>query len=37
MPIYYGDANDTFTDAIDDLQSNWMIHRDRYLREFDDD
>lgn len=37
MPVFYGDANDTFTDAIDDLQENWQAHRDRFLRELSDD
>jgi len=33
--IYYGDANDTFTQAIDDLRSTWQAHRARFMREFE--
>ncbi len=32
-PVYYGNANDTFTRAIDDLHTNWQAHRARFLRE----
>jgi hypothetical protein len=32
-PVYYGDANQTFTQAIDDLRENWQAHRARFLRE----
>lgn len=32
-PVYYGDANDTFTRAIDELRGNWQAHRARFLRE----
>ncbi|MGH7128903.1 MAG: DUF7718 family protein, partial [Planctomycetaceae bacterium] len=32
-PVYFGDANETFTQAIDDLQANWEAHRARFLRE----
>ena len=32
-PVYYGDANDTFTRAIDDLSRNWETHRSRFLGE----
>jgi len=32
-PVYYGNANDTFTRAIDDLRTNWQAHRARFLRE----
>lgn len=28
-----GDANDTFTLAIEELQAHWESHRNRYLRE----
>ena len=34
-PVYYGDANDTFTRAIDELRENWQAHRARFLREID--
>ena len=32
-PVYYGDANDTFTQAIEDLKANWEAHRNRFLKE----
>lgn len=32
-PVYYGNANETFTQAIGDLRSNWEAHRARFLRE----
>jgi hypothetical protein len=32
-PVYYGDANDTFTRAIDELRGNWRDHCNRFLRE----
>jgi len=33
VPVYYGDANDTFTRAINDLRGNWRDHYSRFLRE----
>src|SRR3990170_6458234 len=33
LPVYYGDANSTFTRAIDDLSGNWRAHCARFLRE----
>jgi len=33
IPVYYGDANQTFTRAIEDLRANWQAHRARFLRE----
>jgi hypothetical protein len=33
QPVYYGDANDTFTRAIDDLRGNWREHCVRFVRE----
>jgi hypothetical protein len=36
-PVYYGNANDTFTHAIDDLRDNWQAHRARFLRETEHD
>ncbi|MGD9856095.1 MAG: hypothetical protein AB7U20_14215 [Planctomycetaceae bacterium] len=36
-PVFYGDANTTFSDAIDDLQPNWRAYRGRYLKEMNDD
>jgi hypothetical protein len=33
LAIYWGDLNQTFTYAIEDLKANWQAHRDRYLRE----
>ena len=35
-PVYYGDANDTFTNAIAELQADWPMHRARFLREIDE-
>ena len=32
-PVFYGDANDTFTHAIEDVQANWSAHRARFLKE----
>lgn len=32
-PVYYGNANDTFTRAIDELRENWRDHYARFLRE----
>jgi hypothetical protein len=32
-PVYYGDANETFTYAIEDLQTTWQAHRARFLQE----
>ncbi len=32
-PLFYGDANDTFTHAIEDLRTNWEAQRARFLRE----
>lgn len=32
-PLFIGDANATFTSAINDLRTHWATHRDRYLRE----
>jgi hypothetical protein len=32
-PVFYGDANETFTRAIEDVRANWEAHRARYLRE----
>ena len=34
-PVFYGDANETFTRAIEDLQSNWEAYVARFLREAD--
>ena len=34
-PVYFGDANETFTYAIADLQGNWQAQRARFLRETD--
>jgi hypothetical protein len=31
--IFVGDANETFTQAVKEVQSNWELHRNRYLRE----
>jgi len=33
--VYYGNANDTFTQAIDDLRSTWQAHLARFMREFE--
>jgi hypothetical protein len=33
IPVYYGEANETFTRAIDDLRENWRDHCNRFLRE----
>jgi hypothetical protein len=32
-PLHVGDANQTFTHAIEELRTNWKTHRDRYLGE----
>lgn len=32
-PVFSGDANETFTRAIEDVQANWEAHRARFLRE----
>ena len=32
-PVYYGDANETFTLAIEDLRANWQAHQARFLKE----
>jgi len=32
-PVYFGDANETFTRAVADLQMNWQAQRARFLRE----
>ena len=32
-PYFAGDANETFTTAIEDIQSHWESHMNRYLRE----
>lgn len=32
-PVYLGDANETFTRAVEDLQTHWQDHRARFLRE----
>lgn len=34
-PVYYGDASETFTRAIDDLRSDWQAHHARFLREIE--
>ena len=34
-PVFFGDANETFTRAIEDMRENWDAHRARYLREVD--
>jgi hypothetical protein len=34
-PVFIGDANETFTRAIEDMRDNWEAHRARYLREVD--
>lgn len=31
--IFAGDANDTFTRAVTEIQANWETHRDRFLSE----
>jgi hypothetical protein len=31
--VSMGNLNETFTFAIEDLQANWPVHRQRYLRE----
>ena len=31
--VYVGDVNTTFTYAIQDLRTNWVAHRSRYLSE----
>jgi hypothetical protein len=31
--VYFGDANQTFTQAVEDLQATWEAHRARFLRE----
>ncbi len=31
--VFVGDLNASFTYAIADLQANWRVHRDRFLRE----
>ena len=36
-PVYYGNANDTFTHAIGDLRDNWQSHWARFLREIEHD
>jgi hypothetical protein len=32
-PVYYGDVNETFTRAVDELRENWREHWARSLRE----
>lgn len=32
-PVYLGNANDTFTRAIDDLRLHWQSHHARFFRE----
>lgn len=34
-PVYYGTANETFTQAIEDLRTNWETHRIRYHQEIE--
>jgi hypothetical protein len=31
--MFVGDANDTFTKAIKEVQSSWETHRNRFLGE----
>lgn len=31
--VLMGNLNETFSFAIEDLQANWHVHRERYLRE----
>jgi len=33
LVVYFANANDTFTRAIDDLRTDWQAHRARFLRE----
>lgn len=37
IPVFYGNPNETFTRAIEDLQANWEAHRARYLGEIEND
>ena len=37
VPVFYGDANDTFTRAIGDLRANWESHRARFDAESHND
>ena len=37
QPVYYGEANDTFTRAIDDLRRSWRDHCARFMRETEHD
>jgi hypothetical protein len=32
-PVFVGDANQTFTHAIEELRTNWQSHRARFLNE----
>src|SRR5437870_75278 len=32
-PVFVGDANETFTRAIKEVQANWETHRNRFLAE----
>jgi len=32
-PVFVGDANETFTRAIKEVQTNWETHRSRFLAE----
>ena len=33
LAVYWGNLNETFTYAIEDIKRNWQVHRERYLRE----
>lgn len=33
VAVFVGEANETFTQAIDEVQSHWESHRNRFLRE----
>ena len=32
-PVYYGNVNETFTHAVDELREHWRAHLARFLRE----
>jgi hypothetical protein len=37
IPVYYGDINETFTHAIDELREQWRTHWSRFLQEVSHD